>query len=405
MVEVYAVEGASGAPALLYSPPMTLAPAPRVGPSRDYRAEFPIFRRSELPQHLLARSAVAAVAAPGERVPRPLGVPRRRGMVRRVVGGAGRAPRALRAARRRAGGDDRTPPEHLQPRSPRWPSRSTTAAGPRWSCRASTSPPSPISGSPSPGEVEVEIVREPGRRVGAARGVRARGRRPDRDRRHEPRVLHQRRDSGPRRRSPEIAHRRGALLLVDGYQAAGQLPVDVRDLDVDFYCAGGLKWLLGGSGVAFLYARPSCSPVLAPRATGWFASGTSSASIPGRWCWQDDARRLEAGTPSHPLGLRAARRPRRHRGAGRRARSAAAPWSLTEDLIDCRPRGRARVPRSRRPRPSGARSSCLPSDDPARDVRRLAAATYRGRRAARDTCASLPTSTTSRTTAEPRSSA
>src|SRR5689334_1541060 len=40
-----------------------------------------------------------------------------------------------------------------------------------------------------------------------------------------------------------IAHRQGALLLVDGYQAVGQLPVDVGPLDADFYCAGGLKWL------------------------------------------------------------------------------------------------------------------------------------------------------------------
>src|SRR6185503_13508775 len=36
----------------------------------------------------------------------------------------------------------------------------------------------------------------------------------------------------------EAVHRKGALLLVDGYQATGQLPVDVRALDVDFYCSG-----------------------------------------------------------------------------------------------------------------------------------------------------------------------
>ena len=57
----------------------------------------------------------------------------------------------------------------------------------------------------------------------------------------------------------------GALLLVDGYQAAGQLPVDVTALGVDFYCGGGLKWLLGGSGIAFLYVRPSWWPAGAAR--------------------------------------------------------------------------------------------------------------------------------------------
>jgi selenocysteine lyase/cysteine desulfurase len=48
----------------------------------------------------------------------------------------------------------------------------------------------------------------------------------------------------------DLAHRRGALLLVDGYQAAGQLPVDVGELDADFYCSGGLKWLLGGTAAS-----------------------------------------------------------------------------------------------------------------------------------------------------------
>ena len=41
--------------------------------------------------------------------------------------------------------------------------------------------------------------------------------------------------------------------------------------DADFYCSGGLKWLLGGTGVAFLYARADLLATLAPRASGWFA--------------------------------------------------------------------------------------------------------------------------------------
>lgn len=96
----------------------------------------------------------------------------------------------------------------------------------------------------------------------------------------------------------DIAHRRGAMLLVDGYQAAGQLPVDVQALDVDFYCGGGLKWLLGGSGIAFLYARAELLPSLAPRATGWFADRDQFRFDPRSLELHDDARRLEAGTPS-----------------------------------------------------------------------------------------------------------
>lgn len=95
----------------------------------------------------------------------------------------------------------------------------------------------------------------------------------------------------------DAAHRRGALLLVDGYQAAGQLPVDVGSLDVDFYCSGGLKWLLGGSGVAFMYARPELWAGLAPRASGWFAHREQFRFDPHSLELHDDARRLEAGTP------------------------------------------------------------------------------------------------------------
>jgi len=47
--------------------------------------------------------------------------------------------------------------------------------------------------------------------------------------------------------------------------------VDVKALGVDFYCSGGLKWLLGGTGVAFMYARPELWSSLSPRASGWFA--------------------------------------------------------------------------------------------------------------------------------------
>lgn len=46
----------------------------------------------------------------------------------------------------------------------------------------------------------------------------------------------------------DLAHRQGALLLVDGYQAAGQLPVDVMALDVDFYCSGGSSGCWAGRG-------------------------------------------------------------------------------------------------------------------------------------------------------------
>jgi len=170
----------------------------------------------------------------------------------------------------------------------------------------------------------------------------------------------------------DLAHAKGALLLVDGYHAAGQLPVDVGALDVDFYCSGGLKWLLGGTGVAFMYARPSLWPSLAPRATGWFAHRDQFRFDPRTLELHDDGRRLESGTPAIlPVyaqlgGLDVLE----ELGAGELRRRTAA---LTEDLIE---QARASGLRPKVAPRAEDRTGIvmLPSADPAGDVRRLAEA-------------------------------
>ena len=168
----------------------------------------------------------------------------------------------------------------------------------------------------------------------------------------------------------DVAHRHGALLLVDGYQAAGQLPVDVQALDVDFYCGGGLKWLLGGSGVAFLHARSELLPSLAPRAAGWFAHREQFRFDPRGLELHDDARRLEAGTPAvlsiysqlggldvvEEIGPAEIRR---------------RTMLLTEDLID-QARARGLHPKVAHAAADRTAIVTLPSDDAAGDVRRLA---------------------------------
>lgn len=65
------------------------------------------------------------------------------------------------------------------------------------------------------------------------------------------------------------AREAGALCLVDGYHALGHLPVDVEDIACDFYVGGSVKWLCGGPGVAYLYARPGVHERVHPRAVGW----------------------------------------------------------------------------------------------------------------------------------------
>jgi kynureninase len=67
------------------------------------------------------------------------------------------------------------------------------------------------------------------------------------------------------------AHRVGARVILDCFQAAGTLPVDLGALETDFAVGGVLKWLCGGPGVAYLYVRPDLRDKLRPALTGWMA--------------------------------------------------------------------------------------------------------------------------------------
>ena len=97
-----------------------------------------------------------------------------------------------------------------------------------------------------------------------------------------------------------IAHEAGALCLIDGYQGAGQLPLDVTTSGVDFYTAGPLKWLCGGPGLAYLYVRGALVQRLEPRITSWFATEGQFDFDLRRFQYRADARRFEMGTPALP---------------------------------------------------------------------------------------------------------
>src|SRR5215472_9987621 len=67
------------------------------------------------------------------------------------------------------------------------------------------------------------------------------------------------------------AHRVGASVILDLFQAAGTIPIDVRALGADFAVGGVLKWLCGGPGVGYLYVREDLRAKLKPALTGWMA--------------------------------------------------------------------------------------------------------------------------------------
>jgi selenocysteine lyase/cysteine desulfurase len=97
-----------------------------------------------------------------------------------------------------------------------------------------------------------------------------------------------------------IAHERGALVLLDAYQAVGAIPIDVRALDVDFLACGVLKYLLGSAGLAFLYCRGELVRGIVPTQTGWFADEDIFAMDIHDYSPAATARRFEAGTPPVP---------------------------------------------------------------------------------------------------------
>jgi kynureninase len=96
----------------------------------------------------------------------------------------------------------------------------------------------------------------------------------------------------------DIARRAGALFIVDAYQSAGQLPVDLRGDDIDVLITGPLKWLMGGPGLAYTAVRRERIADLRPTIAGWFGAADQFDFDIHRHEFKDDARRFELGTPS-----------------------------------------------------------------------------------------------------------
>lgn len=167
----------------------------------------------------------------------------------------------------------------------------------------------------------------------------------------------------------EAAHAKGALCLVDAYQSVGQVPVDVHTAGVDFLTAGGLKWLLGGPGIVFLYVRQELTRRLTPTIAGWFGHRDQFAFDARALAFHDDARRFELGTPSlaavyaqlggleyiEEIGVPAIR---------------AVTAALTEDLV-ARARGLGFRPKVAAEAAERSAIVMLPAEDPGAAVRHL----------------------------------
>src|SRR5256885_3168183 len=96
----------------------------------------------------------------------------------------------------------------------------------------------------------------------------------------------------------EICHRKGAVLIVDAYQSIGAFPFDVGESGVDYLVGGTLKWLMGGPGIAFLYARRDVAERARPSAVGWWGVQDPFSFDVEHLAYGTGARRFEYGTPS-----------------------------------------------------------------------------------------------------------
>lgn len=98
----------------------------------------------------------------------------------------------------------------------------------------------------------------------------------------------------------ERAHEVGTLLIVDGVQAAGYIPLDVKSLDVDVYITGSYKWLIGPMGAAVAYIRRDLYEELEPGLVGWRSvKDMWSLDVSTEIQYADTARKFEYSTSAY----------------------------------------------------------------------------------------------------------
>jgi len=101
------------------------------------------------------------------------------------------------------------------------------------------------------------------------------------------------------RRMAELGHAAGAVVMVDGAQAAPHLAADVRAIGCDFYAFSGHK-MYGPSGVGALYGRAALLEAMPP----WQGGGDMIASVTfEKTTWNELPWKFEAGTPNIAGGI------------------------------------------------------------------------------------------------------
>jgi selenocysteine lyase/cysteine desulfurase len=101
----------------------------------------------------------------------------------------------------------------------------------------------------------------------------------------------------------ELAHANDAILILDAYQSAGVVPLDVRRDDVDILVGGGIKWLCATPGSAFCYLRPELLERFNPAIVGWRSTVDPPSFDATRITLAPGARRMEFATMAYSAGI------------------------------------------------------------------------------------------------------
>jgi kynureninase len=98
----------------------------------------------------------------------------------------------------------------------------------------------------------------------------------------------------------EKAHRVGAHVILDVYQGAGAVPMNLEAWKADFAVGGSVKWLCGGPGAGYLYVRPDLAATLEPALVGWAAHDAPFEFATGPVRYAGAPERFQSGTPNVP---------------------------------------------------------------------------------------------------------
>ncbi|MEI8232603.1 MAG: cysteine desulfurase [bacterium] len=92
----------------------------------------------------------------------------------------------------------------------------------------------------------------------------------------------------------KMAHKAGALVLVDGAQAVPHMKVDIKEIGCDFYAFSGHK-MLGPMGIGVLWGKKEILESMSPFLTG---GGMINEVYPDHSTWAELPEKFEAGTPN-----------------------------------------------------------------------------------------------------------